>query len=95
MSIANSLNARVYWPFEGGTSFSDHICYLCFMLIFIMSSCLFLAALWSPAGIGYPLVCGVFMRFVVCHVVSRVRCGAWLYQFLNYTFFIMNNKLFV
>ena len=28
----------------------DHFCYLCF--VFVMLSCLFIAALWSPAGIG-------------------------------------------
>ena len=26
-----SMHARVYWPFEGGASFADPICYLCFM----------------------------------------------------------------
>ena len=28
----------------------DHLCYLC--LVFFMLSCLFIAALWSPAGKG-------------------------------------------
>ena len=28
----------------------DHLCYLC--LVFSMLSCLFIAALWSPAGKG-------------------------------------------
>ena len=28
----------------------DHLCYLC--LVFVMFSCLFIAALWSPAGKG-------------------------------------------
>ena len=28
----------------------DPFCYLCFMFVFIMLSCLFLTALWSPAG---------------------------------------------
>ena len=28
----------------------DHLCYLC--LVFVMLSCLFIAALWSPAGKG-------------------------------------------
>ena len=30
--------------------FVDHMCYLC--LVFFMLSCLFIAALWSPAGKG-------------------------------------------
>ena len=28
----------------------DHLCYLC--LVFVMLSCQFIAALWSPAGKG-------------------------------------------
>ena len=36
-----------YWPFQGATSFVDHLC-----LVFLMLSCLFIATLWSPAGKG-------------------------------------------
>ena len=39
-----------YWPFQGGSSFVDHLCYLC--LVFIMLLRLFIAALWSPARKG-------------------------------------------
>ena len=39
-----------YWPFQGGTSFVDHLCLLC--LVFLMLLRLFIAALWSPAGKG-------------------------------------------
>ena len=38
----------------------DRFCYLCFMSIFVMLSCLFLAALW-PLG---SLVCCDFLCFV-------------------------------
>ena len=31
-------------------SFVDHFCYLCF--VFVIISCLFIAALWSPTGKG-------------------------------------------
>ena len=44
----------------------DQFCYLCF--VFVMISCLFIAALWSPAGRGltsWLLVCDVFLCF--CH----------------------------
>ena len=34
-----------YWPFQGGTSFVDHLCYLC--LVFAMYSLLFIVALWA------------------------------------------------
>ena len=37
-----------YWPFQCGTSFVDHLCYLC--LVIVMLSRLFIATLWSPAG---------------------------------------------
>ena len=46
VSFANCF----YWPFPGSTSFVDHLCYLC--LVFVMLSCLFIAALWSPPGKG-------------------------------------------
>ena len=39
-----------YRPFQGGTSFVDHLCYLC--PVFVARSCLFVAALWSPEGKG-------------------------------------------
>ena len=39
--------------FQGCTSFVDHLCYLC--LVYFMLSCLFIVALWSPAGKGLIL----------------------------------------
>ena len=43
----------------------DYFCYLCFL--YFMLSCLFIAAMWSPAGIELALgslVCDVLLRFV-------------------------------
>ena len=44
----------------------DHFCHLCFMSVIL--SCLFLAALWSPAGEGLSswlsYMCDVFLCFV-------------------------------
>ena len=53
----------------------DHFCYLCF--VFVMLSCLFVAALWSPAGKGLALgslMCGVLLCFVTfpCDVLGWV-----------------------
>ena len=46
-----SLQVKIfYWPFQGGASFVDHFCHLCF--VFVMLSCLPIAAFWSPAGKG-------------------------------------------
>ena len=37
-----------YWPFQGGTSLVDHLCYFC--IVFVMLSRLLIATLRSPAG---------------------------------------------
>ena len=52
-------------PFQGGASFLDHLFYLRF--VFIMHSCLFNAALWSPAGEGLTS----WLSCVWCIVVYR------------------------
>ena len=62
----------IYWPFQGGASFVDPFCHLCF--VFVMLSCLFTAALWSPAGKGLTSWLSSVWRFTVflslSHVVS-------------------------
>ena len=59
----------LYRPFQGGVSFVDHFCDLCF--VFAMFSCLFNAVLWSPARKGLsPLV--VFCQFPVWRPGSGV-----------------------
>ena len=55
MSIVNSLHARVYCPFQGGATFVDHFLLFMFHASFVLLSCLFLVALWSPAGRGWLL----------------------------------------
>ena len=65
-----------YPPFQGGTSFVDHLCFLC--LVYLMLSHLFIAALWSPAGKGLTslLLSVMFIVFLLLsHMVSWVRCG--------------------
>ena len=52
----------------------DHLCYLC--LVFVMLSCLFIAALWSPAGKGLTSwLLFVMFNYVLSlsHAVSWVR----------------------
>ena len=41
----------------------DNFCYLCF--VFVMVSCLFIEALWSPAGIGLTLWLSCLLCFIV------------------------------
>ena len=50
-------------------TFVDHLCYLC--LLFVMLSCLFIAALWSPEGKGltYWLL---FVMFIVILFLSHL-----------------------
>ena len=43
-------HALALWPFQGGSSFVDCLCYLC--LVFVIFSRLIIATLWSPAGKG-------------------------------------------
>ena len=60
----------------------NHLCYLC--LVFVMLSCLFIAALWSPAGKGltswlsFVMVNCVFVTFPygilgqVCYLIVLI-----------------------
>ena len=43
-----------YCPFklQGGAPTVDPFCYLCFVFVFVILSCLFHAVLWPPAGKG-------------------------------------------
>ena len=61
-------------PFQGGTSFVDHLCYLC--LVFVMLSRLFIAALCSPVWKRLPSWLLFLIVFLpLSHVVSFVRVG--------------------
>ena len=73
-----------YWPFQGGTSFMDHLCFsgLCLLCL---CGCLFICALWSPAWKGLTSWLSFVVsncEFVTFPFVSCVRCGTWLHRFL-------------
>ena len=61
------LQKFCYLPFQGDASFI--ICVSCLTLVNVILSCLFLAALWSPAGKGltswllYVMFSSVFVTF--------------------------------
>ena len=93
------LSSKIfYWPFQGGTSFVDFLCFCSALCLLCLCERLFICALWSPAGKGLTswlfvvtcweradllaLVCGVYCEFVTFPLVSWVRCGTWLYRFL-------------
>ena len=71
--------------------------FLFFVLVFIILSCLFLAALWSSAGKGLTSWLSCVWCFPVflshSHMVSWVRCDTWLYWFLIFAFFLTLSKL--
>ena len=73
-----------YWPFQGGTSFVDLLCFFCLVLLCLCTR-LFICALWSPAGKGLTSWLSFVVsncEFVTFPLVSWVRCGTWLYRFL-------------
>ena len=41
-----------YWPFKGGTSFVDLLCFCSVLCLLCLCARLFICALWSPAGKG-------------------------------------------
>ena len=41
-----------YWPFQGGTSFVDLLCFCSVLCLLCFCARLFICALWSPAGKG-------------------------------------------
>ena len=73
-----------YWPFQGGTSFVDLLCFcsvLCLLSLCASVYMCFVVTCWERADL-LALVCGVFCEFVTFALVSWVRCGTWLYRFL-------------
>ena len=76
MRLARRETGLKYFFTEGGTSFVDHLCYLC--LLFAILSHLFIAAMWSPEGKGLTSWL-LFVMFIVIlllsHLVFWDRCG--------------------
>ena len=66
-----------YLPFQGGASFVDLLYSNCLVLL-CLSACLFVCALWSPAGNGLTSWLSLVVyncEFVTFPLVSWVRCG--------------------
>ena len=70
-----------YWPFQGCTSFVDHLCYF-------MSCVCHAFACSSPAWL-------LFVILSLSHVFTLVRCGTWLYWFLIFANFPCHHKLYL
>ena len=60
--------------FQGGASFVDPFCYLCFMFVVVMLSCRLLAVLLLPdlLAVLYVMCSGVLS---LSHMVFQVMCG--------------------
>ena len=74
-----------YWPFQGGTSFVDLLCFCSVLCLLCHYARLFTCALWSPAGKGLTSWLSFVVpncEFVTFPLVSWVRCGTWLYRYL-------------
>ena len=70
-----------YWPFQGGISFLDLLCFCSVLCLLCLCARLFICVLWSPAGKGLTS----WLSFVVSNgELSGVKCGTWLYRFLFY-----------
>ena len=54
-----------YWPFQGGTSFVDVLCFCSVLCLLCLCARLFICALWSPAGKGLTS----WLSFVVSTVI--------------------------
>ena len=64
-----------YWPFQGGTSFVDHLCYLC--LVFVMLTCLFIAPWGYLLGKGLPVGSGLWCLIVFVNFPCGVLDQVW------------------
>ena len=74
-----------YWPFQGGTSFVDLLCFCSVLCLLCLCVSLFICALWSPAGKGLTSWLSFMVsncEFVTFPLVSWVGCGTWLYRLL-------------
>ena len=74
-----------YWPFQGGTSFVDLLCFCSVSCLLCLCARLFICALWSPAGKGLTFWLSFVVsncEFVTFPLVFWVGCGTWLYRFL-------------
>ena len=82
-----------YWPFQGGTSFVDLLCFCSVLCLLCLCARLFICALWSPAGKGLTSWLSFVVsncEFVTFPLVSWVR---WLYRFLIFAPFLILNMV--
>ena len=90
-----------YWPFQGGSSFVDLLCFCSVLCLLCLYARLFICALWSPAGKGLTSWISFVVsncEFVTFPLVFLVGCGTWLYRLLIFapllTFFTIKQGFY-
>ena len=66
-----------YWPFQGGTSFVDLLCFCSVLCLLCLCARLFICALWSPAGKGLTSWLSVVVSTVSCHFPICILGQVW------------------
>ena len=66
-----------YWPFQGGTSFVDLLCFCSVLCLLCLCARLFICALWSPAGKGLTSWLCLGCLLWVCHFPIGILGQVW------------------
>ena len=66
-----------YWPFQGGTSFVDLLCFCSVLCLLCLCARLFICALWSPAGKGLTSWSRLWCLLWVCHFPIGILGQVW------------------
>ena len=78
MGLAFKPSSKIfYWPFQGGTSFVDLLCFFCLvfaMLLWASVNMCLVVTCWERAGL-LALVCGV--QLGVCHFPIGILGQVW------------------
>ena len=75
-----------YWPFQGGTSFVNHLC--CVSHAFASVLWCLVVTCWERADLLALVGDHVYCILLLSRVVSCVRCGTWLCRFLIFVIFL-------
>ena len=84
-----------YWPFQGEKFFCGSFMFFLLRLL-CLCACLFICALWSPAGKGLTAWLSFevsYCEFVTFPLISWVKCGTWLYRFLIFAPILILTKI--
>ena len=66
-----------YWPFQGGTSFVDLLCFCSVLCLLCLCARLFICALWSHAGKGLTSWLSFVVLLWVCHFPIGILGQVW------------------